>query len=236
MKRAVLTGGIACAVAGGVAYEKVVRPWHLRWGATDEEVRRAMPGDDQVPDPVLVSTKAVTVDALPSTIWPWLAQMGYRRGGLYSYDFLDRCFGYIDRPSADTVHEEWQDIHIGSTIPLGRGPSWPVTAVEPERFLVLTPVHERRTAVTWAFGLYPIDRFSTRLVSRVRARYPTGPHLYPATTALDLAAFVMTRRMLLNLKDRAEHLSHQRIAVGEIPTIAVPLPARPRRRVPVGVG
>ena len=81
-----LAAGLAAAAATDRAYAWALRPWHLRWGATDEEVSRAMPGDDQVDRPVLVSTRAVTVDAEPAAIWPWLAQMGAGRGGLYSYD------------------------------------------------------------------------------------------------------------------------------------------------------
>jgi len=230
--------GVAAAVAGAVladrVYATVVRPWHLDWGASEDEVRRFMPGDEQVADPVTVSTRAVTVDADPGAVWPWLAQLGDGRGGLYSYDFLDRLFGYLRAPSATEVLPQWQAIHAGDVVPLGRGPSWPVTMVDPERFLVLTPVDEPRFAVTWAFGLYPVDRYTTRLVTRVRVRYPVTPLGYLPAQAWDLAAFVMTRRMLLNLKQRAEHLSHQRVLTGEVPGIVVP-PRPSRRRMPVGV-
>jgi hypothetical protein len=75
----------------------------------------------------------VTIRARADDIWPWLAQMGYRRGGLYSYDWLDRLFGYLDRPSAEEILPEYQSIRVGDTIPLGRGPDWPVVEVVPER-------------------------------------------------------------------------------------------------------
>jgi hypothetical protein len=35
---------------------------HLRWGATDEEIRRAMPGDDLIPD-AASTTRAITIAA-----------------------------------------------------------------------------------------------------------------------------------------------------------------------------
>ena len=80
---------------------------------------------------------AVTVNAAPDHIWPWRIQLGYRRGGLYSYDWLDRLFGYLHRPSAPRILPEFQDLAVGDEIPLGRGPSWPVAAIEPNRALVL---------------------------------------------------------------------------------------------------
>jgi hypothetical protein len=225
MKRSVAVAAATLATGGtaaGVAYMRVVRPWHLRWGATDAEIARAMPGDEVVANPTMLTTKAVTVDAEASAIWPWLAQIGYRRGGLYSYDFLDRLFGFLDAPSAQTVLPQFQDLRAGDAIPLGRGPSWPVSFVQPERHLVLTPVNDEKLAVTWAFGLYPVDALTTRLVTRVRARMPLGPLGYPPFLVYDAAAFVMTRKMLLNLKVRAERLGHQRVVAGEVPGIEVP--------------
>ena len=87
--------------AGLALYLLAVRPPLLRWGASDDEVRRKHPGDRAVPDPHTVSTRAVAIGAQPDQIWPWLAQMGAGRGGLYSYDWLDRLFGYTGSPSSD---------------------------------------------------------------------------------------------------------------------------------------
>lgn len=47
------------------AYVLFIRPWHPRWGVTDEEVQRPMPGDDQAPNPFVTGTRAVTIDLLP---------------------------------------------------------------------------------------------------------------------------------------------------------------------------
>jgi hypothetical protein len=77
-----------------------VRPWFSRWGTTPDEIARVMPGDALMPNPTKTDTGAVTVNAPPEDIWPWLVQMGTGRGGLYSYDWLDRLFGFPDRPSA----------------------------------------------------------------------------------------------------------------------------------------
>jgi hypothetical protein len=155
-----------------------------------------------------VSTRAVTIRAPASDIWPWLAQMGYGRGGLYSYDWLDRLFGYLDGPSAEQVLPEYQDLKAGDTIPLGKGPDWLVAEAEPERTLVLEPIAD---VVTWAFALAPIDADSTRLVTRVRFRVELTMKDRLAMAAIDPAAFFMTRKMLLGIKRRAEALARRRV-------------------------
>ena len=116
---------------------------------------------------------AVSVDAPPEDIWPWLVQIGYQRGGLYSYDWLDRLFGFLDRPSATRILPEFQHLAVGDAIPLGRGPSWPVAVVEPRRALVLDMRNMGGFDWVWQFGLYPVDGKRTRLVSRSRVRTQT---------------------------------------------------------------
>ena len=184
------------------------------WGATRREIERAFPGDDLVPDASYVSTRAVTIDAPRSAVWPWLAQMGYRRGGLYSYDWLDRLFGYLDAPSAETVLPEFQNLKAGDTIPVGRGPSWPVRVAEPERALVLEPVAGR---ITWSFYLLPLSEEGTLLVTRVRCAPLTSLAERVAMPFMNAAAFVMTRRMLLGIKRRAEALERAREAEADAP-------------------
>src|SRR5687768_2921610 len=84
-----------------------------------------------VSGPTYSGTMALIVNARPEHIWPWLVQMGYQRGGLYSYDWLDRLFGFLDRPSATRILPEFQHLAVGDEIPLGRGPAWPVAVIEP---------------------------------------------------------------------------------------------------------
>jgi hypothetical protein len=92
-----------------------------------------MAGDGLIVHPTYSGTMAVVVNTRPEHVWLWLVQIGYRRGGLYSYDWLDILFGYLDRPSAASILPEFQHLAVGDTIPLGRGPSWPVAVVEPQR-------------------------------------------------------------------------------------------------------
>ena len=176
-----------------------------QWGATPSDLARVMSGDSLLTDPTYSGTMAVTVNASPEHIWPWLVQMGYRRGGLYSYDWLDRLFGYLDGPSATRILPECQHLAVGDAIPLGRGPSWPVAVIEPNRALVLDMRHMRGLDWVWQFGVYPVDEMRTRLVSRssVRAHAVWARML---THAIEPAGFLMTRRMLLGLQQRAETL------------------------------
>jgi hypothetical protein len=108
MFKKIVLGGAALKVIALASYLLFIRPWHLRWGANDEELRRSMPGDDEIQQPLYTTTRAVTINAQPAEIWPWLVQMGYQRGGLYSYDWLDRLFGILDRPSADRIIPEFE--------------------------------------------------------------------------------------------------------------------------------
>jgi hypothetical protein len=202
-----IAGGIAVAGIAGVAGYMLVRPKLLNWGATHDEIERTLPGDEIVPNASYVSTRAVTIEATPAEVWPWLAQMGYKRGGLYSYDWLDRVFGYLDSPSANEVLTGLQGLKAGDTIPIGRGPSWPVRVAEPDGALVLEPVMGR---ITWSFVLVPISDAATRLVTRVRCAPPASLQERITMAVVDPAAFVMTRGMLLGIKRRAEALANAR--------------------------
>jgi hypothetical protein len=189
-----------------------IRRWMSRWGATPSDLTRVMAGDALLDNLTYSGTMAVTVNARSEHIWPWLVQMGYQRGGLYSYDWLDRLFGYLDHPSATRILPEFQNIAVGDEIPVGRGPSWPVAVLEPNHALVLDMRNLGGIDWVWQFGLYTVDENRTRLVSRSRVRTKTA-WARLATYAIEPAGFLMTRRMLLGLKQRAEAL--RAASVGE---------------------
>ena len=189
-----------------VLYWFPMRRWMSRWGATSSDLTRVMAGDALLVNPTYSGTMAVTVDARPEHIWPWLVQIGYQRGGLYSYDWLDRLFGYLDRPSATRILPEFQDLAAGDTIPMGRGPSWPVAVVDPPCALVLDMRNLDGFDWVWQFGLYPIDGTHTQLVSRSCVR-PQNIWARVLTYVIEPAGFVMTRRMLLGIKQRAEGMA-----------------------------
>jgi hypothetical protein len=133
-------------------------------------------------------------------------------GGCTVYDCLDRLFGTLDRPSATRILPEFQHIAVGDEIPVGRGPGWPVAAVEPCRALVLDMRNMGGLDWVWQFGLCTVDEKRTRLVSRSRVRLHTVPARL-LTYVIEPAGFLMTGRMLLGLKQRAEALGERR-AIG----------------------
>jgi hypothetical protein len=189
-----------------VLYWFPIRRWMGRWGTTSSDLTRVMAGDGFIVAPTFSYMMAVTVNAGPEHIWPWLLQIGYQRGGLYSYDWLDRLFGFLDRPSATRILPEFQHLAVGDEIPLGRGPKWPVGAIEPCRALVLDMRNMGGFDWVWQFGLYPVDEKRTRLVSRSEVCPHTVWGRLFTVLAIEPAGFIMTRRMLLGLKQRAETL------------------------------
>jgi hypothetical protein len=118
------TAAAGAAVIGGVAaYLLVVRPWQLRWGATDEERDASLDLDDLIPNPDLMATRAITVHAAAEHVWPWIAQLGQGRGGFYSYDALENLVG-CDIHSADQIVPQWQDVKVGDQIKLAPRLGW----------------------------------------------------------------------------------------------------------------
>jgi hypothetical protein len=192
-------------LALAVLYWFPIRRWMSRWGATPSDLSRVMAGDSLLVDWTYTGTMAIIVDAPPADIWHWLVQIGYQRGGLYSYDWLDRLFGFLDRPSATRILPEFQDLAVGDAIPIGQGPSWPVAVVEPRRALVLDMRNMGGFDWVWQFGLYPVDEKRTQLVTRSRVRAQKA-WAWLLTHAIEPAGFIMTRRMLLGVKERAEAL------------------------------
>jgi hypothetical protein len=205
----VLAGGAALA-----AYLAWLRKWHLRWGATDEEIERAMPLDEEVPKPTYVTNRAITIEAPPEEIWPWIAQMGeLPRGGFYSYLTVERLLK-LKVANAERILPEFQDPKVGDA--LDRAGNMRVKAVVPGRMLVLGPPPLPDLQVTWAIVLYPAGDKATRLVSRCRARLPRSVKGILTFLVLDPGQFLMERKMLLELKRRAE--SHPTVPA-ETPTV-----------------
>jgi hypothetical protein len=190
----------------GVMYWIPIRLWYTRWGVTDAELVGPMPGDGVVPRPNYEAMLAVTIDATPEYIWPWLVQMGKGRGGLYSYDWLDRLFGYLDGPSAEVILPQLQHLAVGDVIPVGGPGGFPVVALRPHEALVLGGETDQ-FAWVWQLVLVPVSRHRTRLISRSRGRTPRSVKSVLMMMVLEPAAFIMTRKMLLGIQRRAEGLS-----------------------------
>jgi hypothetical protein len=195
---------IAVASAAlGLLYARYFRRPVLTWGATDEEATGTLPGDELLEDAGGVATRAITIAAPPSAVWPWIAQMGPApRGGAYTYDWIENLMG-LDMHSADRVLPEFQHPEPGDTIRYG-GNLMRVERVEPERVLAW---RSEDGNWVWTFVLAPRGD-GTRLVSRNRFRLPSlGARL--AMLPLEPASLVMERKMLLEIKRRAERLARE---------------------------
>jgi hypothetical protein len=202
MKPSTLFKWAVGGAAAATVYGCLVRPWHLRWGATDDEVAMAFPGEEPGAPPATVSaTHAVTIYAPAAQVWAWLVQIGQDRGGFYSYSALENLLGCRLR-NADRIVPEWQDLKDGDSVRLHpKAPPLPVTYLELGRAMVL--------ADGWGFVLKPIDTQTTRLIARgwgdaiPEISNPLLHFLY-WRVLFEPLHFVMERKMLLGIKARAE--------------------------------
>jgi hypothetical protein len=193
---------LGVAAASTAAYTLLVRKWQFGFGATVEEILRPMPLDDRVGRPNHVTNRAITIRALPEAIWPWLAQIGeLPRGGFYSYVTVERIMK-MKVANADRVLPEFQNPRVGEA--LDRSGGLIVQGVEPNRYLVLGPAPRPDLGVTWALALYPAGDGTTRLVSRCRAWIRPGIRKLFWFPLLDAGQLVMERKMLLEIRKRAE--------------------------------
>jgi hypothetical protein len=199
-------GGLALGCTAALAaYLRLIRPWQLRWGATDDEVARPLPGDGDVPQPTFNATRAVTVRARPDEIWPWLVQIGMARAGWYSYDWLDN----LGHHSAERIIPEFQHLAVGDLIPLSPDgkQGMRVKAFDPNRWMLWG---DTAGDMTWYWGLDPLDERQTRLITRVRLRYRwTSPTVLFALL-VEFTDIVMMRKCLLGIKRRAERRAAER--------------------------
>jgi hypothetical protein len=138
--RTALVALVAAYGVSGAVYTTLVRPRVSRWGATDEEVTRALPGDDlpATNGSRPVSTRAITIAAPPDEVWPWLVQMGSGRAGFYTHEWLERLLfiTYADGHSSTRIHPEWQDLVLGDRVPYSQLNSIEVMMIERPRVLV----------------------------------------------------------------------------------------------------
>ncbi len=200
---ATTAGAAGAAVALYAAYRWWIRPWHLRWGATEDELARPMPSDDRIPHPDIAFTRAVSIDAPPAAVWPWIVQMGYRRAGWYSYDRFDNDGVHVRR-----IVPELQRLEVGDLMLTGRDGGFRVEAIEPGRCLVLMidpATVGRAVEISCVIQLEPLGTDRTRLLLRARAAFNGRLERVWGRVLFDAGDFVMMRKMLLGIRERAEH-------------------------------
>jgi len=212
------SGVLAMLVVAGLAYHLGLRHWCLRWGTTASEAHATLPGDTLFPVYRGEATHAITIQAPPEKIWPWLMQIGQDRSGFYSYTFLENAFT-CDMPKVEHLVPEWKPRAQGETVwfcnPIRfNGQGKMVSAVvEPDHaFAMVSPNDWKRLQsggraqeAFWSFTLQPVDSGHTRLIARVRGGTP--PTL--ASRMLDRlfwepAHFVMEQKMLRTIRDLSE--------------------------------
>jgi hypothetical protein len=192
---------VLALVGLGALYARRLRTPVLTWGATEAEASARLPGDELLEDPDGEATRAIGIDAPPSAVWPWIAQMGPApRGGAYTYDWIENLLG-LDMRSADRVLPEFQHPEVGDTIGYGTN-RMRVERVEPERVLAW---RSEDGNWVWTFVLDGANG-STRLISRNRFRLPTLAARL-GMLAMEPASLVMERKMLRGIKERAERLT-----------------------------
>jgi hypothetical protein len=185
-----------------LTYLFVVRPYHLSWGATDQDAALVLPGDRGIPAGAGVTTRAITINAPAAIVWAWLVQTGQNRGGgWHSYEWLENLFA-ADMRQTEQIDPALQQLELGDTLffhaagTTNAAFTTVVTDLQPERMLVL--------GGGWSFVLQPLDPVTTRLI----VRYPLRPNEFgnPVLTygIFEPAHFVMESGMMLGIKQRAE--------------------------------
>jgi len=269
----------AATTAASVGF-LMARSAFLRWGIDPADATRLLPGDDLVPMAEAIDTRTIEINAPPAKVWPWLVQMGFGRGGWYSYDQLD-----MTHPSLDHIDPELQTLAVGDIVATYPGGGFEVKVFDPDRALVLyadrasmvaradaaaaaalaepatpetattepsrtetsptdeMPANLKATgaafdaavpgdfSASWAFVLEPTADERTRLIERFRAAIEPAEGQKPvppvAKTMLGFGVFVMTRRQMLGIKDRAEGKPESGVLAGAM---------RRRTRRPSGFG
>ena len=195
--------------AGAIAVLYTARRYYRNWGTTKEECSMTLPGDELIRGPSVKSTEGIWIDAPPAAVWPWLAQIGRDRGGLYGFGTVENLIG-LGYDNADRIHPEWQHVVVGDTVRLAprgwlglrHGLTLNVEQVVDESTLVLRGTRPGMPWETvWSFHLLPRWQDRCRFLVRTRTglRHPgevLGVELAGPVTAL------LTRGLLLGIKHR----------------------------------
>jgi hypothetical protein len=193
-----------------IVYNFIILPRLLRWGATKEEFNRSLPGDEWVQQKDYKNTLAVTVNTPASAIWPWVAQMGLHKAGLYTYTWLENMFG-CKLHNADRIHPEWQNPKAGEIEPVCKSQEgkpnsgWLVVYAEPNKMLVWRGMNDAQ----WMMGIYidSIDDHTSRLITRqqFKSQAAWSKAWWIEKLWFEWAHSVMQHGMISGIKKRVEN-------------------------------
>ncbi len=182
-----------------------ITPWMDRWGATDEEIAATFPGDELLPEPASFINRAITIDAPPEHIYPWIVQLDANKGGWYSYTWLESLMN-CPMVNADRIHPEWQDLQVGDEVHMCPNepapPPYIVAQIHPNQAIVMGHQEDGKWVDLYQFVIVPQPDGSSRLVLRTRTIMVGG-----IWTIIHPGTFIMERGMLYGIKERAERLA-----------------------------
>ncbi len=203
----ILLGILVGLIILGVILVVLLTPWMDRWGASQEEIAATYPGDELVASPASFVNRAITIDARPEHIYPWLVQLGAGKGGFYTYTSLEKLIG-CPLVNADSIHDEWQNLQVGDEVKMcpkdPAPPPYIVAQIHPNRAIVLGHKDKDEWVDLWQFILVPRSDGSTRLVLRTRTMMVGG-----FWNIIHPGVFIMEYGMLNGIKTRAEKLVQQ---------------------------
>jgi hypothetical protein len=187
-----------------LTYIFILKPVFSTWGATTEEFNAGLPGDEIVPTPKTNITRAITINAAPENIYPWLVQMGINKGGLYSYDWLENLFG-LNVHSEDFIVKKWQNPEIGEQLLLGPMGGPKIMAMKKNEYLVFGGSSPELTSI-WTFHLIKVKDNTTRLIIRSRNQYPNSIANFIIWKVItEPLHFIMEEKMMRGIRERAEN-------------------------------
>src|SRR5512147_1072076 len=208
----------AAAGSGMAAYAFFVRPWMLRWGASEAELKTVWPGDQLTPKSSGGCTRAITIQASAEQVWPWIVQIGQDRAGFYSYTWLENLF-HADMRNTYRLVPDWQTRRVGEDFWMapkhryGGQARMVVVQLEPPRALVLVMPQDARSAIehgyaphgSWSFMLQSVGGNATRLIMR-SVDAESGPPMgrVAGRAFFEPAHFIMERKMMQRIKALAE--------------------------------
>lgn len=207
MKKFLKLIGVLTLLAGLVVVVTIaLLPWMDRWGATDDEIAASLTGDELVASPRISYTRAISINAAPEDVYPWVVQLGAEKGGMYSYEWLETNILQCELINADRIHAEWQNLKVGDPMKMCPGTSGPppyeIAIIEPNRSIIMGHKDGGDWIEIWQFHFLPKEDGTTRLV--IRSRSAAEGWLWDVIRP---GEFIMMRAMMFGIKERAEALS-----------------------------
>ncbi|MGE5377039.1 MAG: SRPBCC family protein [Bacteroidota bacterium] len=201
-----IVGILLTVVIVGIVVTALLVPWMDRWGAYQQEISGSLPGDELVLSPNIGYTRAITINASPEQIYPWIVQIGAGKAGWYSYDWFETNVLRCQNTNADRIHEEWQDLKVGGQVKMcpdeNMPPAYKVARMDPDQAIVLGHQDADRWVEVWQFVMVPQGDGSTRLV--IRSRSEMGGWFW---NVMRPGEFIMMRGMMQGIKERAERMA-----------------------------